>query len=156
MPVYEAFVPTPPDLVREKLRLAQIQANETVFDLGCGDSAPLLIAAREFQARCVGIEIRPELIDQSQQSINAAGLQDRIELRCEDYMNSDFSTADVIFLYLTRGSMGPLSFKLENELPSGTRIVTHTFDLPAWTEESHTQYTDQSGQLHDLYLYRTP
>jgi predicted O-methyltransferase YrrM len=156
MPHYEEFVPTPPELAREKLRLAGVQPGETVFDLGCGDGAPLIIAAREFEARGVGIEVRPELIEESRQAIQTAGLEEQIELRCEDFMDSDFSEADVIFIYLTRGSMGPLSLKLENELSSGTRIVTHTFDLPAWTVEVHTQRPDQQGQLHDLYLYRAP
>lgn len=154
MPFYEAYVPTPPEIVREKLRLAGVQPGETVYDLGSGDGVPLMIAAREFGARGVGIEVRPELVASARETIRKEDLQELITIREEDFLQSDFSDADVIFIYLTRGSMGPLSLKLENELPAGVRLVTHTFDLPAWKEEQHVHYADRRGELHELYLYR--
>jgi predicted O-methyltransferase YrrM len=150
---YEDFVPSPPSVIREKFRFADVQPEEKVLDMGSGDGEPLIICAREFGAHCVGIEIRPEYVDKATEAARVAGVADQVEFRCEDFSNTDVSEADVVFIYLTRGTMGPLSIKLENELPAGARIVTHTFDLPGWTAAKQTQFSDETGMVHDLYLY---
>jgi len=41
------------------LELAQVRPGETVYDLGAGDGRVLVIAARDFGAQAVGIEIEP-------------------------------------------------------------------------------------------------
>ncbi len=69
-------------------------------------------------------------------------------------MQSDLSDADVIVIFLTRGSMGSLPIKLEEELAAGTRIVTHMFDLPGWTPERTEQWVGESGESSELFLYR--
>ena len=152
MMFYEALVSTPEEMARRKLTFAQIQPNEIVYDLGCGGGEVLKICAEEFGAQCVGIEVRPKLAELARAA--GVGLEKRFEVRCENFMESDISEADVLVLYLTRNTLGQLSLKLENELKLGARIVTHTFDLPAWAAEEAIQWTDSKGEAHDLYLYR--
>jgi len=55
------FVPTPEKVIREMLKLAGVKPGETIYDLGCGDGRILIIAAKEFGAKAVGIEIRKDL-----------------------------------------------------------------------------------------------
>lgn len=42
--------------------LAEVTAENVVYDLGSGDGRIVIAAAREYGARGVGIEINPELI----------------------------------------------------------------------------------------------
>ena len=52
-------VPTKPGRIRNTLKLANLQPNEVVYDLGAGDGRVLLIAARDFGAKAVGVEVGP-------------------------------------------------------------------------------------------------
>jgi len=46
-PVHAApFIPSPPSTVDEMLRLAEVGASDTVFDLGAGDGRVVIAAAR--------------------------------------------------------------------------------------------------------------
>src|SRR5580704_10258542 len=60
---YIGFVPTPPRVVRRMLELAEVQAGETVYDLGCGDGRILIRAVRNYRARGVGIDIDPQRLE---------------------------------------------------------------------------------------------
>ncbi len=148
---YEAFIPTPDDLIGAKLDLAAIHPRDWVFDLGCGDGRVLIQAAKRFDARGVGVDIHQHLVDEAKKNVAKEGLEQQIEIVCQDYLHTDLSRADVVILYLNRGSLGPLSQKLEDELTPGARIVTHDFDLPAWVEVKKVEF-GSSGQF--LYLYK--
>ena len=52
-------VPTKPERIRKALKLANLQPSEVLYDLGAGDGRVLLIAARKFGAKAVGIEVGP-------------------------------------------------------------------------------------------------
>ena len=51
--------PTKPDRIRKALQLVGLKTNEVLYDLGAGDGRVLLIAAKEFGAKAVGIEVAP-------------------------------------------------------------------------------------------------
>jgi len=53
------YVATPHQTVRRMLELAEVGSQDVVYDLGSGDGRVLWIAAQEFGARAVGIEIDP-------------------------------------------------------------------------------------------------
>ena len=146
---------TPIELARYQQVLAEIRPGERVYDLGCGDARGLISCAAELGGDCVGIEIRPEVAEQARARVREAGVEEQVEIRCGDYMEADLSKADAVILYLTRGSLGPLSIKLEEELPVGARVVTHTFDLPGWTAEREEQwFGPDTGAFVDVFLYR--
>ena len=153
MSIFEGFVPTPDELIRSKIELAELHPEEVVFDLGCGDGRVLIHAAVDYPVRCVGIEACPQLFQQAAAAVSEQGLNDRVELRCEDFLLSDVSTADVVLLYLNRGTLGMLSRKLETELRPGTRVLTHTFDIPAWTESVRHEIRVDGGTLDTVFLY---
>ena len=52
-------VPTKPERIRKALKLANLQPDEVLYDLGAGDGRVLLIAARDFGAKAIGIEVGP-------------------------------------------------------------------------------------------------
>ncbi|MEK6909759.1 MAG: SAM-dependent methyltransferase, partial [Candidatus Aenigmatarchaeota archaeon] len=49
-------IPLPKDTIRKMLKLAQVKKNDSVYDLGSGDGRAVIIAAKEFHAKAVGIE----------------------------------------------------------------------------------------------------
>ena len=64
---------TPPDVVDRMLTMAQVGANDVVYDLGSGDGRIVIAAALKFGARGVGVDIDPALVARAQADARAAG-----------------------------------------------------------------------------------
>lgn len=63
----------------------QLQEGQTLLDIGCGWGALVLRAAQKFGARCVGVTLSQNQFDLATARVKAAGLEDRIEIRLQDY-----------------------------------------------------------------------
>lgn len=63
----------------------QLRPGQRLLDIGCGWGALVLRAASHFGARCVGITLSQNQYDLARERVRAAGLQDRIEIRLQDY-----------------------------------------------------------------------
>ena len=57
---------------------------------------PFVVAARQFGARGLGVEIVPELVEKSRDNARRAGVADRVEFRVQDLFATDLSSATVI------------------------------------------------------------
>lgn len=126
------WVPTPLQTVRRMLRLAGVRPGEKVYDLGSGDGRVLIIAAREFGAQAVGIEIDPLRYLWTRVLVALLGLGDRVSVRRANFFDVNLSDADVVTLYLVQRTNERLMPKLWRELRPGARIVSHAFTFPGW------------------------
>ncbi|MBV8261816.1 MAG: class I SAM-dependent methyltransferase, partial [Paraburkholderia sp.] len=63
----------------------QLKENQTLLDIGCGWGALVLRAAQKFGARCVGVTLSQNQFDLATARVKAAGLEDRIVIRLQDY-----------------------------------------------------------------------
>jgi cyclopropane-fatty-acyl-phospholipid synthase len=70
------------DHILAKIRL---QPGQTLLDIGCGWGALAIRAADKFGARCVGITLSENQHALALERVKAAGLQDRVEIRLQDY-----------------------------------------------------------------------
>jgi len=128
------FVVTPDNLTLEMLKLANVGPNDYLVDLGSGDGRIVIVAAKRFGARGLGVEIVPNLVKKSRESAKAAGVADRAEFREEDLFETDLSKATVVTLYLLPEVNLQLRPKLL-KLKPGTRIVSHDWDMGDWKPE---------------------
>jgi hypothetical protein len=55
-PSLGAFVPTPIEVVKQMLKLAEVTKDDVVYDLGSGDGRIVNLAAERYGARGVGVE----------------------------------------------------------------------------------------------------
>ncbi|RLE54897.1 MAG: hypothetical protein DRJ40_09870 [Thermoprotei archaeon] len=134
------------------LQLAEVKPGEVVYDLGCGDGRVLIIAAREFGARAVGIEIRKDLYEQCIKKIKELGLEDRVKVIHGNFFEVDISEADVVFLYLLTSVNERLRPKLEKELKPGARVVSHDFEVLGW-KPVKVEDLYEEWRSHRIYLY---
>jgi len=146
------YVPTPKAVIREMLKLADLKPGELVFDLGCGDGRVIIMAAKEFNAYGVGIEMRSELIQRAMSNIIEFGVQDRVLIIQGNFCDINLSPADVVFLYLLTSINEKLRPKLERELKEGARVVSHDFQVTGWTPKVKKNIKD-GGRVHWVYLY---
>lgn len=127
------YVPTPQAVVDAMLQLADVKANDVIYDLGSGDGRIVITAAKRYGARGVGIEIDPELVKRATDSALAAGVSDRVRFVTADLFTADIHEASVVTLYLLQSINERLRPKLVRELKPGTRVVSHVFNMgPEW------------------------
>ena len=146
------FVPTPMEVVREMLRVAGLKPGETVLDLGCGDGRVLVVAAKEFGARAIGIELRSDLVSKAALNAIKEDVRDRVLIIHGNFFELRLPPADVIFLYLLTSVNERLRPKLEREAKPGTRIVSHDFEVVGWRPKKIVEFRD-GGRSHRIYLY---
>lgn len=145
------FVRSPKKVVVRMLELANVDTSDIVYDLGSGDGRIPITAAQQFGARGVGIEIRPDLVQKARQRAETAGVSDRVSFRQGDLFKADFSDATVVSLYLLPDVNTKLRPRLFDQLEPGTRVVSHGFDMDAWTPDSTMQVGDSY-----VYLWTIP
>jgi tRNA A58 N-methylase Trm61 len=109
------------------------------------------MAARDFGAQAIGVELRDDLVQFTRKKIEELGLVDRVKVVHGDLMQTDTRDADVVTLYLTTTANEKIAPKLEKELRPGTRIVSFCFRMPGW-EPTRTM----NLETRTLYLYTLP
>jgi SAM-dependent methyltransferase len=145
------YVPTPQPVVDAMLKMANVQAGEMVYDLGCGDGRAVITAARDFGARGIGVDIDPERIQESLANAVSAGVADRVEFKQEDLFQMRFSDADVLFLYLLPALNLRLRPRILDELRPGTRVVSHAFTMGDWEHDEKAVVNSKT-----IFFWRVP
>ncbi len=151
------FVATPLQVVRHMLTLAELRPGETFYDLGAGDGRTVVMAAQEFGARSVGVELREDLAKKALATVQDLGIQDRVTIVQEDMFRVDLSQANVVFLYLTTSANDKIKPKLERELKEGSRIVSHDYEVLGWKPvrtENFCENPKLGYPSHTIYVYR--
>ena len=119
------FVPSPSQVIQYMLKLADLKPGEVFFDLGAGDGRTVIMAAKSFGARSVGVELREDLAKKALSTIHESGLGDRVTIVNGDMFSVNLTSADVVFLYLTTSANEKIRPKLRKAitgpLPQGAR-----------------------------------
>jgi predicted RNA methylase len=153
------FVPSPIPVVHRMIELAELKPSEVFFDLGAGDGRTVILAAKTFGARAVGIEMREDLAKRAMNVINENGLNSRVTIINGDMFKVDLSSADVIYLYLTTSANEKIKAKMETELKSGVRVVSHDYEVVGWKPakiETFVENRQLGYPSHTIYLYKKP
>ncbi len=128
-----------------------------LYDLGCGDGRVVIMAAQDFGARAVGVELREDLAKQAMSKVYELGLEERVKIVRGDIFEVDLSRADVVTLYLTTSANERVKPKLEAELKPGTRIVSHDYEILGWKPVKINNFCENSRlgyPSHTIYVYR--
>ena len=139
------FTPTRHNIADAMLKLANVTADDVVYDLGSGDGRLPIIAAQKYGARGVGIEIDQRLVEISWEIANQAEVANRVSFIKGDLFETDLSKATVITMYLSTSIMQILEPRLR-ALKPGTRIVSHQFAMPTWAPDQRIK-VDESELL---------
>jgi ribosomal protein L11 methylase PrmA len=126
--------------------LAKVDKKDNIYDLGCGDGEALSIAAKEFGAKGVGIEIDPLRYLFSKIRFRINGYDEKVKIIKKNFYEINISPASVIFVYLVPKALERLRPKLLKELKNGTLLVSYRYkaNLPfvAYDKENN------------IYLYK--
>jgi tRNA A58 N-methylase Trm61 len=153
------FVPSPAQVVQYMLKLADLKPGEVFFDLGAGDGRTVIMAAKSFGARSVGVELREDLAKKALSTIHESGLGDRVTIVNGDMFSVNLTSADVVFLYLTTSANEKIRPKLEQDLRKGVRVVSHDYEIVGWKPlkvENYCENPKLGYPSHTIYLYEKP
>lgn len=131
------------DTARRICKLARVDKEDYIFDLGSGDGTALIVAANEFGAKGVGIEIDPFRVFISKFRIFNQQLSKKVKIERKNFFDVNLGEADVIFVYLIPKTLDKLIPKFKKELKKGTKIVSFRYkmNLPLKASDG------------DIYLY---
>ena len=142
-------VPTRLDRIRKALKLVNLQPDEMLYDLGAGDGRVLLIAAREFKAFSIGLEVGPVQCALIWLRIVSSGLANRIKIRWGNFFKADIKDADVVYVYATSQEVLKLAPFLQKQMKAGSRVISISADFPEWEPSTFDE--------HDLiFVYEMP
>lgn len=123
------FIPLPKNTIKKMLKEAKVSSKDIVYDLGCGDGRVLIIAAKEFGARAIGIEKSWVLSKISEWRVKKEKLEDKVKIINEDFFKVNLSKATVIFAYLSKKINKKLEPKLKKELKKGTKVLSASHEF---------------------------
>jgi len=110
-------------------KLAKVKSGDLIYDLGSGDGTALMVAAKEFGAKGIGIEIDPLRYWISKYLLKRNSVANKVKILRKNFFAQDLKDADVIFVYLIPKTLGKLLPKFKKELKKGTRIVSYVYEI---------------------------
>lgn len=143
---------TPSAVVPAMIALAGLTSDDVVYEPGCGDARVLIAAVQAGAARGLGVDIDPDLAEVAYAAVNAAGLENQIEIRWGNALGVDMSDATVVFLFMGEAfnlRMRPLLWK---QLRPGARVVSNDFGMGDWMPD-RTVRVETPGRTYVLYRW---
>lgn len=148
---YVPYTPTPLAMVDRMLALAAVGPGDFLIDLGCGDGRILVAAARDYDARGLGVDIDEQRLVEAVALAKQAGVSDKVEFRNEDLFDTDISRASVLVLYLSLAIDIELRPKILQTMRPGSRVLSHHFNMGDWLPDKWEQV---EGRM--LYYWVVP
>jgi endoglucanase len=153
------FVPTPVEVVDKMLEMAKVTKDDLLYDLGCGNGAIVVEAAKRIGCRCVGFDIDPQRVREARANVAKNNVGNLVHIEQKDIFTLDLSPANVITLYLLPSLNVKLIPQLE-KLKPGSRIVSHDFDMRGVIPDEKVIVESSAdtgyGSQHEVYLWTTP
>jgi cyclopropane-fatty-acyl-phospholipid synthase len=131
-----------------------VQPGHTLLDIGCGWGALVIRAAQKFGARCVGVTLSEKQFELARERVAQAGLQDRIDIRLQDYRDVEGSfdriTSVGMFEHVGVQHLPEYFGRVNNLLAPGGVVMNHgitTSDI----EQRSSPYG--GGDFIDKYVF---
>lgn len=131
------LAPTPREAVTAMVALANVQPNEVLYDLGCGDGRILVEATYLYGCRSVGVELNPDTLKLAAENVDDYGLANKIRLYQGDVLNYTYDKANVVTVYL----YPELIEKILPRLPKGTRVISYLHSFTGSKKVDFKGYT---------------
>lgn len=136
------FLPTLSARVPEALDMIDLEAGQTLIELGSGDGR-ILKAAAERGWKVIGYELNPLLVIYSKITTLRYGRNVRVVWG--NFWRSQWPPADGIFVFLLQPYMEKLDKKIMQDYPKGVKLVSFAFKIPG---------KKPAYEKNGLYLYR--
>jgi len=130
-----------------------------LLDVGCGWGSMAMHAARRHGARVVGVALSREQVDEARRRVSDAGLQERVEIRMQDYRDLGGEEFDAIssigmFEHVGASRMARYFETLRSLLAPRGRLLNHAISSPGGSVLGRRsfvgRYVFPDGELVDV------
>jgi hypothetical protein len=128
------YDPSSANETRIMAEIADVQSGEKAADLGSGDGR-VVIALAQKGADAHGYEINPVLVIISRRNIRNAGLTGGAHIHWGSFWRKNLSSYELVTVFQVGFVMARLETKLNRELASGARVVSHYWRFPGMSPE---------------------
>lgn len=117
--------------IRDAYKLADLKKRELVVDLGCGNAKSLIIAAKEFGAKGIGVDLSLYCYLKSKLNVTLAGQGKNIEIIWGGFKKSEpyLKKADVVYLYLLNSTLEKIEPWFFTSIGKYTKVVSLAFEF---------------------------
>jgi cyclopropane fatty-acyl-phospholipid synthase-like methyltransferase len=147
------FVRSAPEVIDRMLELAQVKPGDVVYDIGSGDGAIIIRAAKKYGAKGVGIEIDQDLVLKARNNAFREKVEHLVEFRAQDAFTADVSPATVVTLYMLPDFNAKLRPMLDRQLKPGSRVVSHDFPIQGWVPDKVERVKGDFLHDHTVMLF---
>jgi 16S rRNA A1518/A1519 N6-dimethyltransferase RsmA/KsgA/DIM1 with predicted DNA glycosylase/AP lyase activity len=150
------FIPTPQKAIEKIANYVEINDNDVVFDLGCGDGRFLEICYKK-NSRASYIGIEKKLVPFLLAKLRVWRMKSPFNIKIVkgNIFKQDFSKATFIYTYLFPEVMEKLEPKLEKELKPGAVVISCDFKFKNKQPEKIINLGRNKKQLaNNLVFYR--
>jgi cyclopropane-fatty-acyl-phospholipid synthase len=131
-----------------------VQPGQTLLDIGCGWGALVIRAASRFGARCVGVTLSERQYELARERVAQAGLQDRVEIRLQDYRDVagsfDRITSVGMFEHVGVDNLPEYFRRIGKLLAPGGVVMNHGITT---TDVEQRNSPHGSGEFIDKYVF---
>jgi cyclopropane-fatty-acyl-phospholipid synthase len=131
-----------------------VQPGHTLLDIGCGWGALVMRAAQKFGARCVGVTLSQNQFDLARERVAKAGLEDRVEIRLQDYRDVDgiFDriTSVGMFEHVGLQHLAEYFGRIDKLLAPGGVVMNHGITT---TDVEHRASPHGTGEFIGRYVF---
>jgi hypothetical protein len=121
------YLPTLNGQIETALKLLDLQAGETLLELGSGDGRVMLAAAKK-GLKVTGIELNPVLVVVSR--IVTWRYRKQVRIIWGSYWSSLWPRADAIFAFMLPKYMTRLDKQIEKWVPKPVTLASFAFSIP--------------------------
>lgn len=130
-----------------------------LLDVGCGWGSMALHAAAQHEVSVVGVTISPEQAERARERVSAAGLDDKVEIRVQDYRDVGPERFDAIssigmFEHVGKRRMREYFHTLRAHLEPTGRLLNHAISSRQGSTLSGRSFTGRyvfpDGELMDV------
>ena len=137
-----------------------LEPGQRLLDVGCGWGGMVLHAAEHHGVRATGITISEQQAVLAQERVRAAGLEDRVQIRLQDYRDVADEPYDAVssigmFEHVGMEQVRTYFERLQTLLRPGGRLLNHAISRcsgegPLDPESFPGRYVFPDGQLHEV------
>lgn len=138
--LYVAILGTPivyaSDLaIVDAFKLAKLKKADLVVDLGCGNGKSLIIAAKKFGAKGVGVDLSLYCYLKARLNVAIAGQSRNIKIVWGDFKKAEpyLKKADVVYIYLLNSVLKKIEPWFFKSISKNTKVVSLSFVFPNHT-----------------------
>ena len=123
------YVPTPRRVIKKMTKVAALEPEMKIIDIGSGTGRILFYIARRYRVQATGIEkfLFPYLV--SRVKLISPARKGKVSFLKRDMQQFPLSDFDRVFCFLTPEGILPLAPKFAAELKKGAKIISYFFPI---------------------------